>query len=69
MLGPDYVLVRRTPRGFQPIDRDDALQAQKCLLDSDRDEDWLFRQCQRIADALDKGEVALAHLRLAYPGR
>jgi hypothetical protein len=62
MLGPDCVLVRRTRRGFRPIDRDDASQLQKCLLGADQDEDWLFRQCRSIADALDKGEIALAQI-------
>jgi hypothetical protein len=26
------------------------------------DDDWLFRQCQRISDALNKGEIALAQI-------
>jgi hypothetical protein len=48
--------------GFRPIAREDASTLQKCLLGADRDQDWLFRQCQRIAAALDKGEVALAQI-------
>jgi hypothetical protein len=62
VLGPDCVLVRRTPRGFRSIERDEASSPQKCLLDGDRDHDWLFRQCQRIADELDRGELALAQI-------
>jgi hypothetical protein len=66
MLGPDCVLVRRSPGGFYTIDRDDASVLQKGLLDRDQDRDWLFRQCQRIADALNKGEIALAQIYGLY---
>lgn len=62
MLGPECVLVQRTPAGFRSIDRDGALAVQKCAFDDDHDADWLFRQSQRIADALNKGEVALAQI-------
>jgi hypothetical protein len=62
MLGPDCVLVRRTPHGFRAIPGDEAAALQKCLLDSARDRDWLFSQCRRIADALDQGELALAQI-------
>jgi hypothetical protein len=62
MIGPDCVLVRRTSRGYHSIDREDACALQKCLFNATPDQDWLFRQCQRIADALDKGEVALAQI-------
>jgi hypothetical protein len=61
-LGPDCVLVRRTPGGFRAIRRDDASTVQKCLLDGDHDHDWLFHRCQSIADLLDKGELALAQI-------
>jgi hypothetical protein len=60
MLGPACVLVRQTARGFQSIERVEAAVLQKCALGPDHDEDWLFRQSQRIADALSDGEVALA---------
>jgi hypothetical protein len=30
------------------------------------DRDWLFRQCRRIAEALDKGEIALAQIYGLY---
>jgi hypothetical protein len=62
MLGPDCVLVRRTSRGFRSIERDHAGALQKCVLVEGRDRDLLFRQSQRIAEALDKGEIALAQI-------
>jgi hypothetical protein len=64
MLGQDCVLVRHTPGGFQPLDRGVAaiLQKRRFFPNPDRDRDWLFRQCRRIADALNKGEVALAQI-------
>jgi hypothetical protein len=62
MLGRDCILVSQTHRGFHAIDRNAALLLQKCLSDEDRDDNWLFRQCQRIADALNAGEVALAQI-------
>jgi hypothetical protein len=62
MLGPDCVLVRRTRRGFRSIERDAASTLQKCVLDADHDQDWLFYQCGRIADALNNGEPALAQI-------
>ena len=62
MLGSECVLVRRTTSGFRSLTRDDASQIQKCVLATHRDEDWLFRQSQRIADALNKGEIALAQI-------
>ena len=62
VLGPDCVLVERTPTGFCAVPRDQAAVLQKRFMDPDRDEDWLYRQCQRIAASLDKGEVALAQI-------
>lgn len=62
MLGPDCVLVGRNLGGYRVLDRDLATALQKCALVADRDRDWLFRQCQRIAEALDKGEIALAQI-------
>src|SRR5215469_1447603 len=62
MLGPACVLVHRTARDFQSIDRGEAAVLQKCVLGPNRDEDWLYRQSQRIADALRDGEVALAQI-------
>src|SRR5579872_1267250 len=62
MLGPDCVLVERTATGFSALDRDEATSLQKCLSGVERDEGWLHRRCERIADALNKGEVALAQI-------
>jgi hypothetical protein len=47
---------------FWGIERDHASTLQKCVFGADREQDWLFRQCQRIADALGKGEIALAQI-------
>jgi hypothetical protein len=44
------------------LDPSDASALQKCVLDSHQDRDWLHRQCQRIAQALDNGELALAQI-------
>src|SRR5262249_15492345 len=62
MLGPNCTLVNRSPRGYRPISRTHAASLQKPLLDTDRDPDWLFEQCARIAEALDRGELALAQI-------
>src|SRR5580704_9753306 len=62
MLGPECALVYRTTFVFRSIERDDGAALQKCLSDLDRDGDWLFRQCQRIAESLGRGEVALAQI-------
>jgi hypothetical protein len=62
MLGPDCVLVRRTSRGFRSIKREHAAALQKCALAEGPDRDLLFRQSQRITEALDKGELALAQI-------
>jgi len=52
MLGPDCVLVRRTPQGYRCIDEAEAAALQDCLFGERRDADWLFGQCRRIAKAL-----------------
>lgn len=62
LLGSACVLVHRTARGFRSIERGEAAVLQKCVLGPGRDEDWLFRQSQRIADALGDGELALAQI-------
>jgi hypothetical protein len=62
MLGPECILVRRTPRGYRGIERPDASALQKCVILGSHDDDWLFSQAQRIAEALDKGEIALAQI-------
>lgn len=62
-LGADYALVSRISGAYRPIGRSDAAALQKCFFDDDRDADWLFRQCQCIADALNEGELALAQIQ------
>jgi hypothetical protein len=66
MLGPDCVLVRRTPRGYRSIDAAEAVALQKCLSGDRRDADWLFGQCRRIAKALDNRDLALAQIYGIY---
>jgi len=60
MLGPDVVLVRRTAQGYRSLRREEASALQQSLHGFDRDEDWLFDQCARIAASLDRGELWLA---------
>ena len=62
MLGPDCVLVRRTPEGYRCTTRDEAAAIQGFLRHGAEDPDWLFRQCRRIAKALADGHIALAQV-------
>jgi hypothetical protein len=62
MLGPDCVLVRRTPGGYRCLPPDAARRFQDTVFDSPREPDWLHQQCRRIAQALDLGELALAQI-------
>jgi hypothetical protein len=62
MLGPDCVLVQRTPSGFRSTHREAARDMQHILLSDKDDPDWLYEQGQRIAKALDQGEIALAQI-------
>jgi hypothetical protein len=62
MVGPDCILVRHTARGYRCLARDAAAQLQDFLLGDGSEPDWLFRQCRRIAEALDKDEIALAQI-------
>jgi len=62
MLGPNCILVQHTPQGFRSIDRKNASLLQEYMLDEVENDDWLFSQCQRITDALNRGEVALAQI-------
>ncbi len=62
MLGPDCILVRRTPQGYRCANRDEAAAIQRILLPAAEDPDWLFRQCCRITKALADGHVALAQI-------
>jgi hypothetical protein len=62
MLGAEWVLVHRTLKGFRALERDEATALQKSILSEGKDHDWLFRQCGRIADALNRGDIALAQI-------
>lgn len=62
MLGPSEVLVERTSIGFRPAQFDRVAMLQRNLSATRDEPDWLFRQCERIADALNKGELALAQI-------
>lgn len=61
-LGPDCLLVGRTQAGFHALERGHASALQKCVLHLTPDDDWLFRQCERISNTLNRGEVALAQI-------
>ncbi len=62
MLGPDCILVRRSPEGFRCVAPGEARPIQAALLGPGQDPDWLFEQSLRIAQALNAGEVALAQI-------
>ena len=62
MLGPDCVLVRRTPAGFRCVVPSEARAIQAAVLGPRHDPDWLFEQSRRIARALVAGETALAQI-------
>jgi len=50
------------PAAFAPSNATPLPIVQKCLVGAHDDPDWLFRRCQRIADLLGKGELALAQI-------
>jgi hypothetical protein len=64
MLGPECVLVRKTGAGYRCLGREDAAAIQKLLLpeEEDADPDRLHGLSRGIAEALSKGEVALAQI-------
>ncbi|MGC2523574.1 MAG: hypothetical protein WA417_13210 [Stellaceae bacterium] len=66
MLGPDCVLVRRTPLGYRCTGRAEAAIIQCILRHAPEDPDWLFRQCCRIAKALADGHMALAQIHALF---
>jgi hypothetical protein len=71
-LGPDFVLVRRTPGGCRCADRDEIATTLRAVYGTDRDAAAIFAGACRIAEALAEGEVALAqivglHLPLPEP--
>jgi len=61
-VGPDCVLVRRTPTGYRCVTRKTAHDIQTVLLARDKELDWLYEQARRIAKALDRGDIALAQI-------
>jgi hypothetical protein len=60
MLGPDYLLVQRTPAGFRCLSPSKARAIQTAVFATAHDPDFLFEQTHRIAEALGRGELALA---------
>jgi len=62
MLGPDCILVSRTPDGHRCIAPDEGRAIQAMVFGQGYDPDWLFEQSRRIAQALDRGETALAQI-------
>lgn len=66
LIGPDHALVLRIPAGFRPIVRAEAKVLQAAMLSPGHPTDWLFEQCRRIADALSRGELALAQIYGLY---
>lgn len=65
-VGPHYALVSHTPSGFRPIGRAEASELQATVLIPGYPADWLFEQCRRIAEALSRGELALAEIYGLY---
>lgn len=61
-LGPGCVLVQREAEGYRSLGRYEAAALQQLLFDDLGDPDWLFGQCRRIADALERGQTALAQI-------
>jgi hypothetical protein len=62
MIGPDWSPVERTSSGYRVAPRAAASDVQKVLLADQNELDWLYEQGRRIADALDRGEIALAQI-------
>jgi len=62
MLGPDCVLIQRTPEGYRRLDQYEAAAIQAFLFGRTEKPDWLFRQCCRIAHALADRNIALAQI-------
>jgi hypothetical protein len=62
MLGPNTVLVERVGTVFRCASREAMHKIQNVVLSASGNPDWLFEQGQRIADALGRGEVALAQI-------
>src|SRR5260370_28331660 len=65
-IGPDCILVRRTPTGFRCLAPAEAAAIQATILGPSHAPNWLFDQSERIAAALTQGEVALAQIYGLY---
>ena len=61
-LGPDCILVRRTPQGYRCVSQNEAAALQALVIDREDDPNWLFRQCHRIVKALTDQNLALAQI-------
>jgi len=61
-FGPACILVRPTAQGYRCVAPEEARAIQAIALPISSDPDWLFDQCRRIRDALQKGEIALAQI-------
>jgi hypothetical protein len=63
MLGPDCILVRRSPVGYRCVRPEEAAAIQKALLGTQgEDPDRLFVLSRGIAKALNEGGLALAQI-------
>lgn len=62
MLGPECILVRRTPSGYRSLSPSEAADVLRAMFHEDRDRAQLFRRCQRIAKALEAGDLVRAQL-------
>lgn len=62
MLGPDCVLVRRTPTGYRCTHFEEAARIESVLRHQFEGPGWLFRQCCRIAKALDEGHLSVGQI-------
>lgn len=62
MLGPNWLFVERTAAGYRTAPRIASRDVQKVLLIDQQKPDWLYEQGRRIADALNRGEIALAQI-------
>jgi hypothetical protein len=62
MLGPDCLLVQRTASGYRAVGLQPMCDMQRIVRLGKDDPNWLYQQSQRIADALDRREIALAQI-------
>ncbi len=62
MLGPDCVLVRRTPADYRSLSRGEAAVLQAFLFGDAHEADWLFQRLCCISEALDARQITLAQI-------